>query len=183
MRTKDRGRFETALGQGDDSVEQNLRLALESFDALNHHNVDRWLSLASEDCRAEAPAAAGPLNRLGSRIYLQNLISAFPDIRFEVLLTVAERDHVVVNWSAGGTHIGPWRSTDGRTLETTQKKIGLNGSTTFEFRNGKIVQAVMYFDLCTLMDQLGLSSRDEHGVPDGMRGPEQARPGQRWGRA
>jgi steroid delta-isomerase-like uncharacterized protein len=94
-----------------------------------------------------AQAAPGPE---GQRQIAAAFRSAFPDLRFEVELLVAEGDFVVGRWTAAGTHLGAWA---GR--EATGKSASFSGVNIFRFENGKVAEIWNYRDDLGLMQQLG----------------------------
>jgi len=146
------------LGQGvvPGRVDQdNVRIARESFDALNAHDLDRWIRLTTDDYYSDAPGTMEPMDRQQNRDYLANFMSAFRDLHFQVLRTIAQDNHVVMDWEATGTHTGPLQRPDGRIIAQTNRRVKEFGSTTFECQNGKIRRVWVYFDLAALMVQLG----------------------------
>jgi steroid delta-isomerase-like uncharacterized protein len=60
--------------------------------------------------------------------------AAFPDLRVEIVGTVAEGDEVVVRWKACGTHTGAAMG-----LPPSRRRIEFSGMTWFRIRDGKIV--------------------------------------------
>ena len=49
-------------------------------------------------------------------MYTQNFLTAFPGSKFEIVLTVAQGDYVVLHWKVGGgVHSGPLRTPSGGT--------------------------------------------------------------------
>jgi len=71
--------------------------------------------------------------------------TAFPDLRVEIVGTVAEGDEVVVRWMARGTHAG-----EALGLKGSNRKIEFSGMTWFRFRNGRIVEAWDRYNLGAL---------------------------------
>ena len=138
------------------SEQDNTKTARASFDALNAHDLNKNDALQSDNVKFEAPGAPGVLDRAQGRAYTQGFITAFPDLHWDIRLTVAQGDHVVVNWVGTGTHNGPLTTPTGNTIPPTHKKATVPGSSTFEIKNGKITRSVVYFDMVTLLGQLGL---------------------------
>lgn len=136
--------------------EQNIRVSHAFFDAWNSGDLSKAFPYEADDFVAEGPGAAGPMNREQNRMYLQNFLTAFPGSQFEVWLTVAQGDYVVAHWKTEGTHGGPLRTPSGGTISPTGKHVVLNGATTSEIKNGKIVHSWAFWDLSSLLTQLGL---------------------------
>jgi hypothetical protein len=63
---------------------------------------------------------------------------------------------VVVNWVGSGTHTGPLRTPTGDMLPATGKKARVPGSTTYQFRGNLASRSWQYWDMVTLLAQLGL---------------------------
>lgn len=135
------------------------RLVHDTFEALNAHDLGRWEKYNSEDYRGEAPGSPAPMNLQQNRDYIQNYVTAFPDLHFSVLRTIVQGDQAAVNWSATGTNTGQMRTPDGKTMPATNKRAETFGSSTFEIRNGKIRRAYVHFDANTLFQQLGIVPR------------------------
>ncbi|HMD09489.1 MAG TPA: ester cyclase [Candidatus Acidoferrum sp.] len=78
-------------------------------------------------------------------------LAAFPDLRFTVEDTVAEKDKVAASWTISGTHKGEYWG-----VRPTNKKISLDGITIHHIANGKIIDSYISSDTVGLMCQLGL---------------------------
>jgi steroid delta-isomerase-like uncharacterized protein len=76
---------------------------------------------------------------------------AFPDLKMNVDLIVAENDLVAVRWTARGTNTGT-----GNGLPATGKSVTATGQATFRFVDGKIAEEWASGDTVGIMKQLGL---------------------------
>lgn len=76
---------------------------------------------------------------------------AFPDLKMNVDLIVAENDLVAVRWTARGTNTG-----SGNGLPATGKSVIASGQATFRFVDGKIAEEWASGDVVGIMKQLGL---------------------------
>ena len=74
---------------------------------------------------------------------------AFPDLKVEVLRTVAHGDLVAVHWQAGGTN-----SVAAAGLPGLGAKATVAGMTFFRFANGRIVEEWSVIDVASMMRQL-----------------------------
>lgn len=135
---------------------ENIRVAERLFDGFNAHDLKQGEAFEAEDYRHEAPGAPGALDREQARAYLQGFIDAFPDVHLEVTHKIAQGDWVVFNWVGSGTHTGGLRTPTGEVIPPTGKKISVPGSTTYQFKNGKAIYNHTYWDMVTLLAQLGL---------------------------
>ena len=139
------------------SEQENIKAAHAFFDAWNAGDLSKADVYNAADFLAEGPGAPGPMNTEQNRTYSQNFKTAFPDAKFEPLLTIAHGDYVVTHWKAsGGAHTGPLRSPSGAIVPPTGKAALVLGSTTTQLKNGKIVHSWTFWDLAALLGQLGL---------------------------
>ena len=76
---------------------------------------------------------------------------AFPDLRMNIDLILAENDLVAVRWTATGTNTGT-----GNGLPATGKSVKVTGQATFRFVDGKIAEEWASGDSLGIMKQLGL---------------------------
>ena len=76
--------------------------------------------------------------------------SAFPDLRFEIDLIVAEGEYVVGRWTASGTHLGPWGN-----VQPTGRSITFSGVNIFRFEEGKVAEIWNHRDDLGLLQQVG----------------------------
>jgi steroid delta-isomerase-like uncharacterized protein len=138
------------------TVQENIALAQKFFDALNAHDPNRTIPLEAPNYKFKAPGSEEAMDGNQSRAYAQGFITAFPDLSFEVTNKIAQEDFVVFNWISRGTHKGVMKTPSGASLPATNKKMSLHGSTTYEFKDGKAIRAWVFFDMVSLLTQLGL---------------------------
>jgi predicted ester cyclase len=86
-----------------------------------------------------------------SSLLLENR-RAFPDFRFEAGRPSAGGDVVLVEGTFTGTQEGPWRG-----LPPTGRRVRLRMAVVFEFEGEDLVCERVYFDLGTLLRQLGVA--------------------------
>lgn len=79
---------------------------------------------------------------------------AFPDLKMNVDLILAEKDMVAVRWTATGNNTG-----SGNGLPATGKFVKVSGQATFRFVDGKIAEEWASGDTIGIMKQLGLLPR------------------------
>jgi steroid delta-isomerase-like uncharacterized protein len=137
------------------SQHDNVRTAERLLNSLNTRNLDQVDDLFTQDYQGDGPGSEN-LNRQQSKANMQGYLDAFPDLKFEVLRRIAQDEYVVLDWVSTGTHTGPMRTPSGNTIPPTGKWLKIFGSTTYEFRDGKIAHAWTYWDRVAMLDQLGL---------------------------
>jgi len=138
------------------SEQENIRIARMQFERLNRGDIGFRDEYEHKDIVIEGPGAAGPMDRDQYLAYLQGFLDAFPDLHFDILETIAQGNFVVINWHATGTHTGPMRAPSGDMVPPTNRKGMVDGSTTYEFRDGKIARNRNFWDMVGLLMQLGL---------------------------
>src|SRR5215203_1975647 len=98
------------------STQANKEIALSLFEALNARDLSLWAQHLAEDYTAEHPGVSIPLDKTKSMGYHQRFVTALPDIHFEVLHVLAEGDHVLIHWTASGTHAERLATVTGETI-------------------------------------------------------------------
>lgn len=86
--------------------------------------------------------------------------SAFPDLRVEVDLLIAEGDFVSVRWTARGTNSGT-----GNGIPATGRRVQTSGTTIFRLADGKIAEEWTAGHALGLLRQLGLMPPPAAGTP------------------
>jgi steroid delta-isomerase-like uncharacterized protein len=76
--------------------------------------------------------------------------AAFPDLRFEVEIVIAEEEFVAARWTASGTHTGQWGA-----VEPTGRRATFSGVNIFRFANGRVAELWNHRDDLGLMEQVG----------------------------
>ena len=85
--------------------------------------------------------------------HIQDCRRAFPDLKFTIADTIAERDEVVVHWIATGTQKGEFLG-----IPPTGQTAHVAGTSIFRIERGKIVEQWSHWNLMSLMEQLGVRS-------------------------
>jgi len=138
------------------SEQENIKASQAFYEAWNAGDLSKTAAYEADGFMAEGPGAPGPMNAEQNRAYTQNFLTAFPGSKFEVLLTIAQGDYVVNHWKASGTHTGPLGTPSGSAIPPTGKMATVMGSTTAEVKNGKVTRSWSYWDMTSLLTQLGL---------------------------
>ena len=135
-------------------IEDNRKVAETFFAALNAHDLDALDHLRTAEFQSDATPGRMDIER--NRRYIENLISGFPNLHFEINLTVAQGNYVVVDWAAEGTHQGVFHTPSGASIPPTGRTAKMAGSHTFELKDGKITHSWFFTDMASLLAQLGL---------------------------
>jgi steroid delta-isomerase-like uncharacterized protein len=139
------------------SEQESLRLCSEGWAALNAHDLNQFSKGLAEDFQAEVPGVPILLNKKQYRDYMQNYLTAFPDIHYDITRTIARDETVVTHWTCTGTFTGPMQGPDGSVIPPTGRKATFKGSLTVENKNGKLTNFYLVYDLAGPMQQLGLT--------------------------
>ncbi len=84
------------------------------------------------------------------REFMKPFRAGLPDFHFDIHFHLIDGDHVVLVWTAHGTHLGEFMS-----VPATGKKVSFNGTCIARFEDGMVVEEWSYPDLMGLMQQLG----------------------------
>lgn len=133
--------------------EQNKKIVHKFMEECwNQGNVNKASELLAEQVRMHDPVfpnLTGGIQNLKNHI--EGTRRAFPDLRFNIDDTIAERNEVVIHWTATGTHRGPFLG-----MQPTNRKVTVNGTSIYRLEGGKIAETHANWDLATMMAQLGV---------------------------
>ncbi len=136
-------------------LDQNKEIARNYIEECwNQGKLDRLDQYITKDCRYHDPVFPSLSPGLDSiRQHINTCRSGFPDLRFTIDDVIAERDEVVVHWTARGTHQGTFLG-----MAPTKKMAHVSGTSISRIRNGRIAEQYMDWNLLTLLEQLGVTS-------------------------
>jgi steroid delta-isomerase-like uncharacterized protein len=126
----------------------NTALLQAEFDAWNSHDPDALVALFTEDVVYE-DVTLGVVNHGTAelRAFAEGVFTAIPDVNFPVVSSVLKGGHGFVEWIFNGTDVG---------LYGTGKTFSLRGASIIEVHGEKIARQSDYWDLATLLRQIGL---------------------------
>lgn len=118
----------------------------------NQGNVNKVSELLADQVRFHDPVFPG-LNPGIQNIknHIEGCRRAFPDLKFTIEDTIAERNEVVLHWTARGTHKGQFLG-----MQPTNRKATVDGTSIYRLENGKIAEEYANWNLATMMEQLGV---------------------------
>lgn len=137
------------------AVEGHTAPAREVFAALNAHDLNQFDKLVAKDFHAQIPGESIPQDWSKNRAWLESFFKAFPDLHYQLNRVASTGDSTFVEWSATGTHSGPFSPASGVTIPPTSKQVKFDGVTVFRFQNEKLAHAHVISDSLSLMRQLG----------------------------
>ncbi|HEY3296953.1 MAG TPA: ester cyclase [bacterium] len=89
--------------------------------------------------------------------YIRILRTAFPDMKVTLTHQTAQDDTVVNEWLLKGTHKGVLKSPTGD-IAPTNRSVEIPGVSIFEMEDGQVVNIRQYWDINSLLRQIGLVS-------------------------
>ena len=85
----------------------------------------------------------------GVERFVSQFLTSFPDLQHTIEGMIEEGDQVAVQFSARGTHQGPWLQ-----FPPTGRSIQYTGVTVARIENNKIVQHYTWWDKMSLVEQI-----------------------------
>jgi steroid delta-isomerase-like uncharacterized protein len=134
------------------SVEEQNRAIEQHWAHWSAHDMERLLSLFTADAIYE-DVTMGVVNRGPAelRAFGEGFFAGFPDLTFELQSHFADGTRGSGEWVLRGTHTG-----DLPGMPATGKRVEVRGASVFEFAGDKIRRCSDYWDMATLLKQLGL---------------------------
>lgn len=128
------------------------------LDTISAHDLDALARLYAKNSETiTMPTGERSFGPEGARSDTQRWLAAFPDLRFEIRSVVASDDAACIEATVHGTNTGPL-ALPGEELPPTNKAVSMPVCVVMRFDDeGKLVAEHDYFDLVTMMEQLGLS--------------------------
>jgi steroid delta-isomerase-like uncharacterized protein len=135
----------------DDNKKIARRLMEEGWNQGRMEVIDE---LVSTGCRFHDPVFPSLTSGADNfKEHIRTCRMGFPDLKFTIEDTIAERNEVVLHWTARGTHRGPFLG-----MPATEKSATVSGTTICRIDKGKILEQWVDWNLLTLMEQLGLAA-------------------------
>jgi steroid delta-isomerase-like uncharacterized protein len=118
----------------------------------NRRKLEVIKEIISPSHALQAPNMSG--SSIGPEAYKRNVLAflaGFPDLRWSIEDTIAEKDKVVACWTISGTHKGDYLG-----IPATNKKVSVEGITIHNVAGGKIMDSYSNWDILGMMQQLGV---------------------------
>jgi len=132
------------------STEQNVAIIRRYFeDVWNSGNLQ-----AADEIIAANFSFKGPVRSLEGveafKQYVSGIHATFPDIHFELEGLIGGNESVVVRWIMTGTHNKEFMG-----IPPSGNAFTVQGATIMRISRGKAVEAELYWDRLSLLEQLG----------------------------
>ena len=122
------------------TAHDNATVVRAHYDAFNHRDVDKDLSLVTDDVKwMNIPFDANFSGRKGYREFLNNWITAMPDCKVEIVNVITGDEWATVEFIGRGTHTGPLARPEG-TILPTQKKLDMKFCELLRIKDGQIAE-------------------------------------------
>lgn len=116
-------------------------------------NLDQLLSVFSDNVTYEdVPLGVVFHGKEELRAFAKGFFNGFPDLKAVIVTTVVNGDRGASEWTFAGTQTG-----DMPNMPASNKRMDLRGMSTYEFASGKIKRKIDYWDVGTMMRQLGFA--------------------------
>jgi steroid delta-isomerase-like uncharacterized protein len=130
-------------------------IARDSIEAFNAGDWDRFRSLHAEDVVEDELATQRRMEGIDALLESnQGWKQAFPDASGEVTNAFESGDTAVLEITWSGTQSGPLEMPGGE-LPATNKRAEVRACQTFRVEDDRIAESRHYFDMATLLQQLG----------------------------
>jgi steroid delta-isomerase-like uncharacterized protein len=135
-------------------------VARMSVDCFNDGNFDRLRSLLADDSYEEEHATQRRLDGAEAQIEVARAWKeAFPDGHGTVERAYAAGDTVTLEITWAGTHTGRMLTPDGQELPPSNRHATVSACEVIEIEDGRIKATRHYFDLMTILAQIGVTER------------------------
>ncbi|MFL5839277.1 MAG: ester cyclase [Thermoleophilaceae bacterium] len=146
-------------------MEQPIDVARDSIDAFNADDWDRVRNLHSADYHEEEFATGRTSEGIDAALDVaQGWKRGFPDAKGTVTGAYGDGSVAVLEIDWHGTNSGPMRTRDGEEMPATGREVTVHACQVFEVEDGKIKQSRHYFDLMSMLSQLGVGAEAQAGA-------------------
>ena len=141
------------------TAEAMIKIAREQVDAFNNGDWERVQAGLAADARYHELATQRKVEGPEKIVELfKGWKTAFPDAAGKVTSAVGSDNMAVLEVTWTGTHTGPLETAEG-TIPASGKRQETPGAIVFTFEGGKITEERQYFDLMTLLKQIGAQDK------------------------
>jgi steroid delta-isomerase-like uncharacterized protein len=138
--------------------QDNLKVARESIEAFGRKDRDRLKGLMTDGSVYSELATQRRLQGKDEIVQAyEGWWQAFPDATGTVSNAFASGDDVALEVTWLGTHTGPLAGPGG-SIPASGKKVTVPATQVLAFKDGKISEVRHYFDMATLLQQIGAVS-------------------------
>lgn len=137
--------------------QENIQAFHQILEAFNSKDWDRFKTYQAPSCIYDEIATDRYVQGVDQYVdAIRVWTAAFPDIKGTVTSTYVSEDTVVAEITWDGTQSGALQMAGGELIPPTGKRSTLRAVQVVTFENGKTKAVRHYFDLMSMMRQLGL---------------------------
>ncbi len=134
-----------------------IALAKQGVDVFNRADWTKTREISTEDVVYVEAATGRSVKGIDEFLAVaKGWKGAFPDAKGTVTSELESGDVAVIEITWSGTQTGPLLTPTGDTIPATGKKINIPAVQIVRTANGKVAETRHYFDLMTMMAQLGV---------------------------
>jgi steroid delta-isomerase-like uncharacterized protein len=137
-------------------AESAVDIARESVECFNRGDFDRFRSLLADDSYEEEFGTQRRLEGADAQVETARAWKeAFPDAHGTIGRACVDGSTVTLEITWEGTQTGAMQTPDGQELPASNRRATVRACQVMEVEDGKIVALRHYFDLMTLLQQVG----------------------------
>ena len=135
----------------------NSDLVDKFFESMSSGDIDSAMSVMHDNFVNHDMGTGQVMEGLDeNRADMEKWTNTFSDMKVEVLNHVESGDTVVTEMKMSGVNIGDMEMPDGSKIPATGNSIEMNSCQVAKFQDGKIIKATQYYNMMSMMAQLGL---------------------------
>jgi steroid delta-isomerase-like uncharacterized protein len=119
--------------------------------AWNSHDWEKTSLFYAADCIMEDLPSRTCQGKRELEAYYNYLLTGYPDLTFEAKSCFGSGNQIATEWIMTGTHTG-----NTSRFKATGKRFSISGVSILEIQGGKIIRETDYWDLYSLLQQLGI---------------------------
>jgi steroid delta-isomerase-like uncharacterized protein len=136
-----------------------IDVARETIDCFNAGDWARLRELTAPDCVEEEYSTGRTMHGVDEIVdAAQGWKKAFPDGHGTVLGAYSDGPMAVLELEWEGTNTGPMDAPDGSQMPATGRSGRVNACQVMEIRDGRVTANHHYFNLLTLLNELGIGA-------------------------
>jgi len=138
------------------SAQDNATLIQTLLDAFNAKDTNPHAAMSTADFEVlDVPSGRTLRGPDGHRQFVQSWMTAFPDGQVQATSLFTTEDQGHLEYLARGTNTGPFPYASGQ-IPPTGRRVDFRVSAGLQFREGKVASIHYYYDLLSVLQQLGL---------------------------
>ncbi len=121
--------------------------------AWSSHDWEKTSLFCADDCIMEDLPSRICHGKRELEAYYDDLLIGYPDLNFSAKRHFSSGNQIATEWVMSGTHTG-----NSPRFKATRRRFAIPGVSILEIQGGKITRETDYWDMHSLLQQLGLMS-------------------------